>query len=225
MQYKIIKALALGTLAVLLSATLVIAKDKLDPAAQTLAEKELYLESDSLNLVFIFNKCYGAFTHVSAVLNADSKLIYDPGGSWMKQGPLPERGFFDDVSIEDLVDFINYHRNPNHMIIIYPIPLTKEELNHIYIYRYNAPLEEPGVCALRISALIKEIPRFSGINISLFPRDIFNFINWELGDNFSTIFIHPQTDNNLIFNSSKWNDFFANIYGQKFSWMNVKCIE
>lgn len=225
MQNKFIKRLIIGVCTVLISATIAMAKDEPYLGNRVSTAESLDFEKESITLIFIFNRCYQAFTHVSAVLNGDSKTIYDPGGSWMKPGPLPERGFFDDVSIEDVADFINYHIHPNHMLLKYPIHLSKDEMDYIYKFRENAPLEEPGICALRVSALIKEIPRFNNIEISLFPRDIFNFMNREIGHKFEIILDSSSSDSEKLFSSSKWNDFLANVYGEKFSWMNINCID
>ena len=183
------------------------------------------IPDDSLILIFMFNRCHRAFTHVSAVVNGTSKLIYDPGGSWMKPGPLPEHGFFENIDIRDIKDFIRYHDRPGNIIIKYPISISPDEMNYIHEFRQNAPLEEPGVCALRISALLKEIPRFRDIEISLFPRDIFTFVNKKLGQRFFMIPEKTASNADKILSSSKWNDFIANIYLQKFSWLGLDCLD
>lgn len=181
--------------------------------------------TDEIVVVFVFDRCAKTFSHASLIINSDARTIYDPGGSWMKFGPMPKRGFFENTTMDDIRNFLRYHLGEKRVVAIKRIQISENDLDIIREYKSKAPLEEPGQCALRVSSLLKSLPRFSEIEISLFPRDIFYFLN-EKDDAPVEILFHEslqQFSFSEMTNSSKWHDVISSIYNMKFSWHGYRC--
>jgi len=189
-----------------------------------LSQKDM---TDEIVVVFVFDRCAKTFSHASLIINSDARTIYDPGGSWMKFGPLPKRGFFENITIDDTRDFFQYHLREKRIIATKKIQISEDDLNIIREYQSKAPLEEPGQCALRVSRLLKSLPRFNEMEISLFPRDIFYFLNQKYNSPVE-IFLHENEQKfslSEMTNSSKWHDVISSIYNAKFSWLGYRCPE
>lgn len=129
-------------------------------------------EPPSVTLMSMVSKSSGKSAHVGLLINGDEQVLYDPAGTFTHPD-LPRRGDVHYGMTPRYVDYYErYHARFDYFVETQKLAITRAEADQILANAAAHGQAMKMTCALDIADVLKPVPRFADVPVSIFPEGL-----------------------------------------------------
>ncbi|WP_114965841.1 hypothetical protein [Alkalilacustris brevis] len=127
-----------------------------------------------ITLITVINTRSGAGDHSALIINGEHRILYDPAGSWFNRHAPRRNDVHYGMSPQLERIYLDYHARDTHHVIAQTLRLTPGQAAAAIQAAKAQSAAPSGQCAVRTSAVLRQIPGLEGVGSTFFPRTLKN---------------------------------------------------
>lgn len=116
----------------------------------------------------------GTGDHSSLVINGDTRILYDPAGSWRNRHAPQRNDVHYGMSRQMERVYVAHHARRTHHVVQQTVEVSRAQANAAIAAAEAAGVANDGQCTTRTSSVLRATPGFEDVPFSFFPRSLMN---------------------------------------------------